>query len=127
MTKTHSRNFALFLALSSLTNTGAHAQTAAPASNDLMDFSCGQYLQSVNIANPGTKPSAQRQAQAVPAQDALASAMMWIHGYTSGKSGQSPAPLTREWMIGMVGTVSKACREKSNDGTMRVADAVSQM
>jgi hypothetical protein len=55
------------------------------------------------------------------------STVLWVHGYTSGKSGNPSGLLTRAWMIEAVGTVAKACRAHSKDGTMRVADAVAKM
>lgn len=103
----------------------AVAQPAPPA--DLIDFDCGQYLKALEVANPGDKPDEERQAQAVSAQDALAEAMLWVHGFTSGRSGRPPEPLTRPWMVDMVGKVAKACRTNSVDGKMRVADAVAKM
>ncbi len=111
-----------------LIGSAAHAQVKpSEALPDLMDFNCGQYLQSARLANPGPKPSADRQALAIAAQDALASAMLWVHGYNSAKVGGPPEPLTRDWMVTMVGKVAKVCREKSSDGRLRVADAVASM
>ena len=100
----------------------AQAQTADP---DLLAVTCGEYLTAARIADPGKNPSKQRAAQALDAQDSMADAMLWVHGYLTGRASPSaqPVPLTKQWMVDHVGRLAKVCIDNSSDGKMRLVDA----
>lgn len=127
MTRQFLRTCTAATLIAAATISPVYAQTIPSDTSDLMDFTCSQYLQSVRIADAGNRPSAERSKQAIAAQDALVSTVLWVHGYMSGRSPRAPEPLTRAWMIETVGNVAKLCRDNSKDGTMRVADAVAKI
>lgn len=85
----------------------------ADADHDLLDTSCQQFLDILAVANPGTNPSAERAADAKAAQRDAYQAMIWVHGYLSGKKGVNAAttPLTRAWLVKMVPVVAETCRK----------------
>jgi hypothetical protein len=103
------------------------AFAAESASTDLLDTTCTQYLQALNIANPGTKPNPDRAAQAAAAQDDIVQALMWVHGYLTGRDGKAgpSRPLNREWIVTYVGKVATICR--SGAGTVRLTDAAAKL
>lgn len=105
----------------------ATAGQAHAADGDLLDTTCGQYLQAIEIAKPGQNANADRNAQAVAAQDDIIVAMMWVHGYLSGRGGSTSAAgaLTREWMIAHVGKLAAVCR--TDGSTTRLADAAKKL
>lgn len=112
-----------------LSSSAAFAADKAPAGApvDLLDTSCGQYLQALTIAKPSDKATPERAAQAVSAQDDIVQALLWVHGYLTGRDGANgPArPLNREWIISNVGKLATIC--SAGAATRRLADAASQL
>lgn len=102
-------------------------QAAEPAPVDLLDTTCTQYLQALDIANPGTKPGPDRAAQAAAAQDDVVQALLWVHGYLTGRDGKAgpSRPLNREWIISYVGKVATACR--AGAGTVRLTEVAAKL
>lgn len=104
---------------------------AAPtaAAGDLLATTCGDYLTAARIADPGKNPSEERKADALEAQDAMVDAMLWAHGYLTGRSGSitSAKPLTEAWMIEHVGKLADVCTKNSSDGSMPLAEAVAKL
>lgn len=107
----------------------AAQQTQQGDTGDLLDATCGQYLQAARAADPGERPSRQRRREAEAAQDSLVDAMLWVHGYTTGLTGasQAPAPLTREWIVEHIRRLAQTCQSQSPDGSMRLVDAARQL
>jgi hypothetical protein len=109
--------------------TMAQSGADAAAEPDLMNVTCDDYRSALLAATPNAKATSKDKAAALSAQDDLVNAMMWVHGYISGKAGPqtSLTPLTRTWMIDTVGKLAKACDQHSPDGKMRLADIVGKM
>lgn len=107
--------------------TAGMAHAAEPPSANLLDTTCGQYLQALDVAKVGTQPSPARAAQAADAQDDIVQALMWVHGYLTGRDGKAgpSRPLTREWIISYVGKVATVCR--AGAGTVLLTDAVAKL
>lgn len=103
--------------------------TALAPENDLLGYTCSDYLHALDLADPGANPTADRQAAALNAQDDLVNAMMWLHGYQTGRDGPAAAavPLTRSWMVENVGKLADACVANSPDGSLPLASAVAKL
>lgn len=86
---------------------------SADSDHDLLDTSCQQFLDILAVANPGTNPSPERAADAKAAQRDAYQAMIWVHGYISGKKGvnATTTPLSRAWLVKMVPVVANVCRK----------------
>lgn len=80
---------------------------------DLLDMTCGSFLATLAVANPGARPSPERQQAAMNAQAAAFRAMIWVHGYLSGKRGVDTvsAPLSRAWVVKTVPVVADQCKK----------------
>lgn len=107
----------------------ALAQQPAQTETDLLGATCGDYLAAARLAQPGDKPSKKRRAEAEDAQDALVDAMLWMHGYLTGRApaGTPEVPLTRSWMAEHVGKLAKACTDSGSENTTRLADVVRRL
>lgn len=131
--KHSSKTFACSAALLVLAG-AAHAQATPPAAGaqppqrDLLDTTCGDYLQGLQAARPGDKATAAQKRRAQEVQDDITSALMWVHGYTSARAadGKFP-PLTQAWMRETVVRLAQSCKAHSPDGKMRLADAASKL
>lgn len=110
-----------------LANHTAFAQETTKAT-DLLDVSCADYLQALDIARVEEGAAAARKEEAEKAQDDIVSAMLWLHGHDSGRQppGTAFAPLTEAWISEAVIRVAKACQAHSPDGRMRLADAATK-
>lgn len=99
----------------------AHAADQPPAAPavDLLETTCADYLTGLKLADPGENPSAEATAAAQEVQDDIVNALMWMHGYQTGRAPQGqPVPLTKEWLTAEVGKLAEACRAQSPDGSM---------
>ena len=122
------RPFAAALLLSALalpavaapaTGAAPAPQAATPPSRDmgsnydLLETTCGSFLTILAIANPGANPSDDRKQEAQNAQAAAYRAMIWVHGYMSGKRGVDAAamPLSRAWLVKTVPVVADQCKK----------------
>lgn len=94
---------------------------------DLLDTTCGQYLEALTIAQPPKGASKKQTALAVSAQDDLVQAMMWVHGYITGRDGSAgmTRPLNRAWMVENVGKLAGICQAAPD--TLRLADAATKL
>jgi len=118
----------LAIAAGGLVLVAADAAGPPAASADLLSATCGDYLAAADLADPGKGASRERLRQAEAAQDALVDAMLWVHGYMSGRSAPAaPQPLTRDWMIETIRKLAESCRKNSPDGTLRLADAAMRL
>lgn len=110
----------------------ATAATAQPVPDpedpDLLGATCGQYQAALRAATPGPNAGPKAKDRAAAAQDDIASAMMWVHGFQSGRAGPGRMePLTKAWMVDTVGKLSAACRTYSPNGKMRIARAAAKL
>jgi hypothetical protein len=100
--------------------------TGADSDRDLLDAKCSQFLDMLAAANPGTNPSPERQAEAKEAQKDAYQAMIWVHGYLSGKAHQGHAamPLSRAWLVKMVPVVAAQCKKDPNAEFFTAVDSL---
>jgi len=96
----------------------APAPAAAPSRDmdsdyDLLDTTCGSFITTLAVANPGANPNDARKEEAKNAQASAFRAMIWVHGYQAGKRGpNAPAdPLTRAWLVKNVPLVADQCKK----------------
>jgi hypothetical protein len=103
-------------AMAGLTIAAAPPATGADSDRDLLDAKCSRFLDILAAANPGTSPTPERQAEAKEAQKDAYQAMIWVHGYLSGKKQQGHAamPLSRAWLVKMVPVVAAQCKKDPN-------------
>lgn len=108
--------------------TGSAAAQPTAGETDLLATTCGYYLAAVDHANPGKDASAEQRALAADAQDDVFSAVLWAHGYLTGRAGSVAAapPLTKAWIAEYVAKLAETCRKNSSDGSMRLVDAVAK-
>lgn len=98
----------------------------APPPIDLQNASCAQFQKALSYANPGEKPTKERQEFAIIAQDALIQALMWVNGYQTGRSGmKSMKAIDDAYITNTIVKLNTIC--KSGGGTMRLADAVAKL
>jgi hypothetical protein len=102
---------------------------AAADDQDLLDTTCGYYLAALDHANPGKGASAEQLALAPEAQDDVFNAVLWAHGYLTGRAGSVAAakPLTKAWIAEHVARLAEICRKNSSDGSMRLVDAAAKL
>lgn len=109
----------------------ASAEKTAPIAPDadLLATTCGDFLAMLVVADPGKEPTPDKVAMAENAQDELFNVMMWTHGYATAKGGavSAAAPLNRPWMVDHVGKLAAVCRKESEDGSLRLAEAVAKL
>ncbi len=79
----------------------------------------------LRVADAGERPSRERKAAAERAQDDIATALFWLHGWHHAK-GEATLPVKKDWMVAELKRVVEACRMKSPDGTMRISQAATQ-
>ncbi|AJA09761.1 Putative secreted protein [Sphingopyxis fribergensis] len=105
----------------------ANGATPASAEADLLDVTCGQYMAAIKVAQPDAKATAAQKALANAAQDDLASTMLWVHGFLSGRDGVNPAarPLTKSWMADTVVKLATLC--SASDAGLRLSDAATKL
>lgn len=95
---------------------------AAKPANEIVEPTCADFMAALRVADPGKKPSKQRQAEADAAQDDIATGLFWLHGWHYAK-GEATLPVTREWMVAEMKRLAESCRTKSPDGTMLISQA----
>lgn len=104
------------------------AQTASQGElRDLLDTSCAQFQAALLVADPGENPSEEQSQDALAAQDDLFNALLWVHGYLSGRdAGSEPMkPLNITWLIENAGKVKDACDAAGPEA--RFVDAVATL
>lgn len=98
---------------------------AQQSGNGLSGSDCKQFLQAVEVAaEQNAKTEIQKRA-AQAAQDEIIITVFWVHGYLTGKTGQSPT-LDSAWIAGTVNRLSAIC---TTDGLSRmsIAEAAKQL
>lgn len=106
----------------------AAAQTTVnmPANNDLIGMSCGEFLATLAVANPGQNPTSDRQAQAQRAQNIVFYRMLWASGYLTARNGVPPASasFTRDWITTTTGAIAAKCKANPNQSFYQAVGAV---
>jgi hypothetical protein len=99
--------------------------TGALPANDIVEPTCADLMAALRVADPGDRPSAKRKAKAEEAQDDIATALFWLHGWHHAR-GQATLPVKRDWMVAELKRVVEACRTRSSDGTMLISQVATQ-
>jgi hypothetical protein len=83
---------------------------------DLIGISCGEFLATLAVANPGTSPTPDRQSQATRAQRDAYMYIIWANGYVTGKERKDlkKAGLTRDWIVSNTTKMANACKANPN-------------
>jgi hypothetical protein len=83
---------------------------------DLIGISCGEFLATLAVANPGTNPTSDRQSQATRAQRDAYMYVIWANGYVTGKNRMDlkKAGLTRDWIVANTTKMANACKANPN-------------
>lgn len=114
------------LAVLALAAAPASAQEpAATPSNEIVEPTCADLMAALRVADPGDRPSKSRKAAAEEAQDDIATALFWLHGWHHAR-GQAALPVKRDWMVAELKRVVEACRTRSPDGAMLVSQVATQ-
>lgn len=95
---------------------------AAPPANAVIEPTCADLMAAIRVADPGERPTRQRQAEAKAAQDVIATGLFWLHGWHYGR-GQATLPVTKDWMVAELKRVVEACRTHSPDGALPFSQA----
>jgi hypothetical protein len=121
----------LFVAMLAASLVAPAALAATPdATKDLVAIpTCRDFLVGLEVADPGRNPTKERAADAKNAQDDLFSALLWVHGYQSGRrpEGSPRTAMTQAWVIAEIGRVKAACEARSPDGSMLLVDIAEQL
>lgn len=96
-----------------------------PAPAEMIEPRCGDLMAALRVADPGDKPGAKRQAAAEEAQDDIATALFWLHGWHTAK-GTATLPVRRDWMVAELKRVVEACRLRSPDGDALVSQVATE-
>jgi hypothetical protein len=96
------------------------ADPPKPPANDVVEPTCADLIAALRMADPGEKPSSKRQAAAEEAQDDIAVALFWLHGWHVAR-GEATLPVQRDWMVNELKRVVAACKAQSPDGTALVS------
>ena len=79
----------------------------------------------LRVADPGENPSRKRRKEAEEAQDDIATALVWLHGWHYGR-GTATLPVTKDWMVAELKRVVEACKTRSQDGALLISQAATQ-
>jgi hypothetical protein len=96
------------------------ADPPKPPANDVVEPTCSDLMAALRMADPGKQPSSKRQAAAEEAQDDIAVALFWLHGWHVAR-GEASLPVKRDWMVNELKRVVDACKAQSPDGTALVS------
>lgn len=113
------------LLLAVMLTTTANAQTPAAPTTEMIEPTCADLTAALRMADPGEKPNAKRQAAAEEAQDDIATALFWLHGWHTAR-GTATLPVKRDWMVSELKRVVEACRAQSPDGTALVSQVATK-
>lgn len=102
------------------------AQDAVPTPPvNALDLTCGDLMHALRVADPGTRPTVERQRSAQEAQDDIAQGLTWMHGYKAGKYGpENVPPLTPDWLQKQLKSVITSCNARSPDGMLSLLKIV---
>jgi len=98
------------------------AQEPEQTEGAIIEPTCADLTAALRIADPGKDPSPERKEDALAAQDDIATALFWLHGWHHGR-GEATLPVTRDWMAAELKRVVEACNRYSSDGAMLVSEA----
>lgn len=104
----------------------AVAQVSEPRVN-LLDVTCNDFLQALEIAKPVKGESKARKQKSAEAQDDIVYGLMWIHGYQAGKTGSGAVPaLNEKWMADTVVRLANVCSQPGN-GELPLIDVTAKL
>lgn len=115
----------LILAAAGLAAPDPASAQAAPAPDIIAEPTCADLMAALRVADPGERPSAKRKAAAEKAQDDIATALFWLHGWHYAK-GQATLPVEKDWMVVELKRVVEACRSGSPDGTALISQVATR-
>jgi hypothetical protein len=96
------------------------ADRPKPQANELIEPTCGDLMAALRMADPGERPSSKRKVAAEEAQDDIATALFWLHGWHTAR-GETSVPVKRDWMAAELKRVVAACKAQSPNGTALVS------
>jgi hypothetical protein len=117
--------FAILAALAAAPVPASAQEQAPPPSNEIVEPTCADLMAALRVADPGDRPSKSRKAAAEEAQDDIATALFWLHGWHHAR-GQATLPVKRDWMVAELTRVVEACRTRSPDGAMLISQVATQ-
>lgn len=90
---------------------------------DLLGASCGEFLATLAVANPGQNPTDDRKSQATRAQRDAFMYVIWANGYVTAKTRMDlkKASLTREWIEANTTKMAQACKANPNMSVFEAA------
>jgi hypothetical protein len=90
---------------------------------DLLGASCGEFLATLAVANPGPNPSDDRKSQATRAQRDAFMYIIWANGYQTGKTRMDlkKASLTKDWITTNTTKLGNACKANPNMSVFEAA------
>ncbi len=119
------RLFFFVLASLSLAAPALAQGSKAPPASEVVEPTCADLMAALRVADPGEKPSSRRLEAAEEAQDDIATALFWLHGWHTSK-GTASLPVKRDWMVAELKRVVEACRSRSPDGAMLISQVATQ-
>ena len=105
-------------------SSGAGPATAEPG--NFSTLSCADFINAAGIAVPPKKATAAQQRRAEGAQDAIAAAMVWLHGYLTGRGTPNLGEMSRAWLQDTVARVSRECKAAPQPAQLLLVDVVSR-
>jgi hypothetical protein len=114
----------------SSTATVAPGMAAAPPGpppmtpqTDLLGASCGEFLATLAVANPGPNPTDDRKSQATRAQRDAFMYLIWANGYQTAKKNMDlkKATLTKDWITSTTVKLANACKANPNQSIFEAA------
>jgi hypothetical protein len=91
------------------------AAQSSPPTTEMIEPTCADLMAALKMADPGKNPSSKRRAAAEEAQDDIATALFWLHGWHTAR-GEASLPVSRDWMVNELKRVTAACKAQSPDG-----------
>lgn len=90
---------------------------------DLLGASCGEFLATLAVANPGPNPTDDRKSQATRAQRDAFMYIIWANGYVTGKTRMDlkKASLTKDWITTNTTKLGQACKANPNMSVFEAA------
>jgi hypothetical protein len=90
---------------------------------DLLGASCGEFLATLAVANPGPNPTDDRKSQATRAQRDAFMYVIWTNGYVTGKTRMDlkKASLTKDWITTNTTKLGQACKANPNMSVFEAA------
>jgi hypothetical protein len=111
--------------LAALLPISAQAQDKPAPAAEMIEPTCADLMAALRVADPGKQPSTKRQAAAEEAQDDIATALFWLHGWHTAR-GTATLPVKRDWMVAELKRVVAACKTDSPDGKALVSQVATK-